>query len=79
MKGVYSSLHTLHCPPLEMEFGTFRPFKETPNRIEIIITAFKNEHLGDLIVSPRDYGIEKILVVHSKCYIEYLQTAWKDW
>ncbi len=30
-------------------------------------------------VPPNDYGLEPILSVHSKDYVEYLQTAYEEW
>ncbi|RIA83728.1 Arginase/deacetylase [Glomus cerebriforme] len=81
MKVFYSQVCLKHAPKYEIISGNLIDYLESPSRLIII-----NEHLQNLsslskfeFVLPSDYGLEPILSVHSKDYIEYLQTAYKEW
>lgn len=53
------------------------PF-ECPERVDIVIDRVRQVDLGE-IRTPRAYGLEPVLAVHDRRYIEFLERAWDDW
>ncbi|CAI2169091.1 20008_t:CDS:2 [Funneliformis geosporum] len=56
---------------------------KTPSRLSIIKDHLIHLNSNSLskfeFLSPDNYGLEPILSVHSKDYVEYLQTAYQEW
>ncbi|KAI8818575.1 deacetylase [Fimicolochytrium jonesii] len=75
---VYSEKHKLHDPVEEFELGRFRPFQETPARVEHIIESIRTRNLGP-VISPRDFGLAPVLKVHTLDYVDYMKTAYAAW
>ncbi len=51
---------------------------ETPRRAEIVIERVKAVELGE-ILAPQEFGLDPILKVHNKGFVDFLQTAWSEW
>ena len=51
---------------------------ETPRRAEIVIESVKVAKLGE-ILAPQEFGLDPILKVHNKGFVDFLQTAWSEW
>jgi acetoin utilization deacetylase AcuC-like enzyme len=62
-----------HAPAKELHNGGFVPFAETPARADAILAA-----LGPA-EAPRDFGEAPLLRVHSRDYLDFLESAWSDW
>ncbi|RGB27523.1 hypothetical protein C1646_630380 [Rhizophagus diaphanus] len=68
MKVFYSEVCLKHAPKHEIISGNLIDYLEYLNSL----SNFD-------FVSPNDYGLDPILSVHSKDYVEYLQTAYEEW
>ena len=79
MKVFYSTFHLKHNPPFEILDGGERSQSfEVPERVEKIYSALVQESWAE-ILEPVDFGMEPILAVHDKGYVDFLQTAFQLW
>lgn len=79
MKIFYSEEHRKHYPPYEVFDGGKRvPYFENPDRMDRILTALKKTDWVELI-EPTDFGLDPILAVHDKKYINFLASCWTEW
>ncbi|KAJ3015836.1 UNVERIFIED_CONTAM: hypothetical protein HDU68_012548 [Siphonaria sp. JEL0065] len=79
MKVVYTPNHAKHNPPKELELGRFVPFKETPQRVENIVTALNSFGDSFPLLSPIDHGLAPIERIHTPKYIEFFKNAYEKW
>lgn len=78
MKTVYTSSHKKHAPDKEFSFGEIISSFEKPERAEYIITEVQKRKLG-AVISPNPYSLDKITRIHSLPYVDFLQSAYKQW
>ncbi|HEY5729674.1 MAG TPA: histone deacetylase family protein [Anaerolineales bacterium] len=79
MKVYYSESHRRHHPPFEVFDGGLRtPYLENPDRMDKILGVLRNVRWAD-ILEPTDFGLDPILAVHDKEYLDFLACAWTDW
>lgn len=79
MKIFYSEEHRSHYPPFEVFDGGKRvPYYENPDRMDQILTALKTMDWAEMN-EPQDFGLEPILAVHDRDYINFLATCWTEW
>lgn len=78
MRTVYSEDHHLQDGAHELLEGQFMKAHETPRRAEIVIERVKVTELGE-ILAPQEFGLDPILKVHNKGFVDFLQTAWSEW
>lgn len=79
MKIFYSEAHRKHEPPFEVFDGGLRvPYLENPDRMDRILDALHSVDWTEL-VEPADFGLDPILAVHDKDYLDFLAAAWTDW
>ena len=78
MLTVYSEDHQSHDGLLQTCGDTWVPSVECPARANNVAAAILERNLGDLI-PPRDYGDDKLTLVHDTDYIEFLRHAWDEW
>lgn len=79
MKIFYSEEHRNHYPPYEVFDGGKRvPYFENPDRMDQILAALKNVDWAEMN-EPADYGLDPILAVHDKDYINFLASCWTEW
>jgi len=62
-----------HQPALELHNGSWAEYAEKASRAEVILKQFKR------CQRPRDHGVEPILRVHSREYVDFLRSAHDDW
>ena len=75
---VSSKDHRLHFPTGELAGGKLvRPY-ECPERWEYIHSALKNSGHTDLR-EPESLDISLVGKIHSPEYLEFLQSAWREW
>lgn len=53
-------------------------YPDRPSRIDSIYDAMVRRKIGEFL-DPVNHGIEPILAVHSKKYIDYLENAYPEW
>jgi acetoin utilization deacetylase AcuC-like enzyme len=79
MEIFYSNAHRQHDPPFEVFDGGVRvPYLEKPDRMDRILTALEPEEWAE-IRTPADFGLDPILAVHDRKYIDFLASAWAEW
>ena len=72
-----SDKHQAHAPEYEYYRGEKVPCFECPERLDIVRSAIENTHHRlKLTKSDSMSLLEKI---HSKAYLDFLQTAWSQW
>ncbi len=75
----YTDLHQLHNPPFELfDGGQHMPYLENPDRMEHILSALKEQNWAE-IREPEDSGLDPILAVHDRDYVDFLRTAYEEW
>jgi acetoin utilization deacetylase AcuC-like enzyme len=79
MLVIYSEAHRQHNPPFEIfEGGNKVPLLENPERLDSILAALRETTWAD-IRPPEEFGLEPILAVHDREYLEFLQTGYAEW
>jgi acetoin utilization deacetylase AcuC-like enzyme len=79
MQVFYSDTHKRHSPAFEVfEGGVHTAYLETPERALRILEALKQKRWAQ-ITAPVDFGLEPILGVHGRDYVEFLSKAWDEW
>jgi len=79
MKVFYSEKHRQHQPPFEVFDGGVRvPYLENPDRMNRILGALRSVKWAD-IQAPTDFGLDPLLAVHDKEYLDFLASAWTEW
>lgn len=79
MNIFYSEAHRNHYPPFEVFDGGQRvPYYENPDRVDKILFALNKTDWANLI-EPTDFGLDPILAVHDKDYINFLASCWTEW
>ena len=79
MKVYYSEIHRKHEPPFEVFDGGLRtPYMENPDRMDRILSALRGTDWAE-ICKPNDFGLDPILAVHDKEYVDFLATCWTEW
>jgi acetoin utilization deacetylase AcuC-like enzyme len=75
----YSDSHRIHNPPFEiLDGGEKSQSLEVPERLDSILISLRSSSWVD-IVSPSAFGLDPILEVHDKGYVEFLSTAFEQW
>jgi acetoin utilization deacetylase AcuC-like enzyme len=79
MKIFYSEDHRQHSPPFEVFDGGVRvPYLESPERMDKILTFLRATNWAG-IMEPDNFGLDPILAVHDRDYINFLASAWTEW
>lgn len=79
MKVFYSEEHRSHYPSFEIFDGGIRvPYFENPDRMDRIVEALKKTDWAEF-TEPQDFGLDPILAVHDRDYINFLASCWDDW
>ena len=78
MLTVYSTDHQQHHGQSEIVDGIIQPSFEMPRRVEMVLERIKKTGLGD-IIGPTEYGLDPVLRIHDKRYVDFLEHAWSRW
>ncbi|HEY5723688.1 MAG TPA: histone deacetylase family protein [Allosphingosinicella sp.] len=73
MRIFWDDRQLAHAPAQELHNGAFVPYAEHPGRARNLVTA-----VGP-VEAPADQGEAPLLRVHTRAYVEFLKTAWRDW
>jgi acetoin utilization deacetylase AcuC-like enzyme len=77
VKIVYSDKHAAHDPQTFFVRGVNRPAAEQPERATRLLDAATEA--GHKAVAPRGYGSAPAATIHTPEYLDFLQTAARDW
>ena len=78
MHTVYSEEHRHQDGNVELFEGKVVKPHECPRRAEIVLDRVRAEKLGE-VVGARDFGLDPILAVHDRGFVEFLRDSWRDW
>ena len=79
MKIFYSEQHRKHEPPFEVFDGGLRtPYLENSDRMDRILHSLQPMDWVTLC-EPKDFGLDPILAVHDRDYIDFLASCWTEW
>jgi acetoin utilization deacetylase AcuC-like enzyme len=79
MKIFYSDTHLKHAPTFEVFDGGVRvPNFEMPERATRILAALQKTDWAE-VHPPTDFGLDPILAVHNRDYVDFLASAWSEW
>ncbi|WKZ34517.1 MAG: histone deacetylase family protein [Anaerolineales bacterium] len=79
MRIFYSEEHRKHYPPFEVFDGGIRvPYYENPDRMDRIVAALQKTDWADFN-APQDFGLDPVLAVHDKDYINFIASCWTEW
>jgi acetoin utilization deacetylase AcuC-like enzyme len=73
MRCFWDERQRLHAPTGEFFNGALHPAAEHQGRVDAILSAIGK------IEAPSDHGIEPLLNVHSKAYLDLLESAHRQW
>lgn len=73
MKVFFDTRQNGHAPAREMHNGAWMPYSEQPSRAAAILNQ-----LADFCPA-RDHGIDPVLAVHDRAYVDFLKVAHADW
>nr|WP_163500474.1 histone deacetylase family protein [Halomonas socia] len=68
----------LRQPVSELHGGEMVSPFECPARVEIILRHLRASSLGE-IRAPRSYGLDPVLAVHDRDYVDFLAGCWDAW
>lgn len=77
MKIVYSDKHAAHDPQTFIVRGVKQRSAEQPERATRLLAAAQGA--GHQVLAPRAYGAAPAASVHTPDYIDFLQTAAREW
>lgn len=77
MNIYYHPDQALHNPQTYFSRGKMREPQEIPKRVEEYQKGI--QRAGLMVTSPEDFGFDYLTKVHGFAYIEFLQTAYKEW
>jgi acetoin utilization deacetylase AcuC-like enzyme len=78
MKTVYSDAHREHRIEVELYGNALVPCFETPVRADSVLERILATGIGP-VIAPMDHGRDPITAVHAPDYVDFLETAWRDW
>ena len=73
MRCFWDERQRAHAPEAEFFNGRLHPAAEHEGRVDAILGAIGATE------APADYGIEPILRVHSRAYVDFLRRAFEEW
>ena len=73
MKAFFSEHQSKHAPELELQNGELVPHAESQARVDAIHGVLTD------VETPNDFGLEPILAVHERGYVDFLKRAHRDW
>jgi acetoin utilization deacetylase AcuC-like enzyme len=73
MRCFWDDRQRLHAPAAEFFNGALHPAAESQGRVDAILQAIGPTE------APRDFGMEPLLRVHSRDYLDHLRSAHDEW
>lgn len=77
MRAFFHPDQSLHDPQQFMQVGRIREPKDLPSRTEALLGALKQRGIAP--EQPADYGTAPALTIHTRSYLDFLQSAFERW
>jgi acetoin utilization deacetylase AcuC-like enzyme len=78
MIAVFTPHHILHNPPKEFISNQVVAYGESPERVELIYESLMDV-AGVKLTRAEEFDHRHFYKIHSSAYLEYLQTAYREW
>jgi acetoin utilization deacetylase AcuC-like enzyme len=78
MRIFHSDDHRGHAGAMEMRYDRMIPMCESPDRIDTILAALRDQGHHDLALAS-SFGLEPVLRVHTPGFVDFLQRCWPLW
>ncbi len=78
MITVFSEEHQKRNAKTELYGGRLVPPHECPERAQIVLERVRAVGLGE-VMPPARFGLDPVLKVHDERFVEFLESAWRDW
>jgi len=78
MITVFSEEHLLRNVRTELYGGELVRPHECPERAQIVLEQVRRVGLGE-VIGPERFGLDPVLRVHDREFVEFLGKAWTDW
>jgi acetoin utilization deacetylase AcuC-like enzyme len=75
---VFSDRHRLRHVRTELHGGELVAPYECPERAEFVLARVNSSGLGE-VIAPDSFGLEPILRVHDRGFVDFLAVAWDEW
>ncbi|MCK2183601.1 histone deacetylase family protein [Halomonas getboli] len=62
----------------ELDGGELVTPYECPERVELVLGRVREVGLGE-VRAPEAFGLEPVLAVHDRGYVDFIATCWDDW
>ncbi|KGE78394.1 histone deacetylase family protein [Halomonas salina] len=62
----------------ELDSGELVTPYECPERVELVLRRVREVGLGE-VRAPEAFGLEPVLAVHDRGYVDFLASCWDDW
>lgn len=77
MRAFFDPEQGLHDPQQFMRLGKISEPKDLPSRTDALLKALSDH--GITPEAPADYGLDPVLAVHTRPFVEFLSTAYERW
>lgn len=77
MKSFFHPDQKLHHPKTYLSRGQMRQPQEIPDRVDAMLAGLERLNLS--VTRPKDYGMDPLLAVHDRGYLDFLKTAYQRW
>ena len=78
MITVFSDEHLKRNAKTELYGGRLVAPHECPERAQIVLERVRSVGLGE-VLPPARFGLDPVLKVHDERFVEFLESAWRDW
>jgi len=77
MRAFFDPEQSLHDPQQFMRLGKISDPKDLPSRTDALLEALSREGIAP--EAPPDYGLDPILAIHTRPFVDFLATAYERW
>jgi acetoin utilization deacetylase AcuC-like enzyme len=77
MKIIYSDKHSIHAPKKYFSSGRMQDYPDVVSRMDSVLKALQGTK--HQILETTDHGFEPIYRIHTKQYVDFLTTVYKEW
>ena len=78
MLTIHTPDHALHRGTSELSDGRLRESYECPERVGNVLVHLRKAGLGEIVLAD-EVGLDVLTGIHSRDYLDFLETAWDSW
>lgn len=77
MRAFFAPEQSLHDPQQFMRLGKISDPKDLPGRTDALLEALSRHGIAP--EAPQDYGLDPILAIHTRPFVDFLASAYERW